>query len=285
MKGVILVTGGAGLLGSALLAAAPAGIDLHATRRSAPVTGAEEHTVDLADPQAVAALERMRPDLIVHTAYDRRDGARNIEEASRAVAVAAAHSGAGLVHLSSDMVFDGEHGPYPEDARVDPVNAYGRWKAQAERDVRSLVPHAAIVRTSLITRADPPDPPSAWVADSLRRGEEITLFVDELRCPIRVDDLAAQVWELLALPPDERRGVWHLAGPEALSRYALGVLVALHQGLDPVGLTAAPSPVPREVRRGRERDRRPRDLRLRTDRANAALRTHARPISTLLAVQ
>ncbi len=73
--------------------------------------------------------------------------------------------------------------------------------------MREACPGAAVVRTSLLLRADPPDRTTAWVVDSLRRGEPVRLFTDELRCPIAAADLAAQLWELAALTPGEHAGV------------------------------------------------------------------------------
>ena len=53
-----LVTGGAGLVGSTLIATAPVGVDVHATQRDAPVVGATAHTIDLADPDEPAGRGR-----------------------------------------------------------------------------------------------------------------------------------------------------------------------------------------------------------------------------------
>lgn len=271
----VLVTGGAGLLGGALLRAAPAGVELHATRRRTPVTGATAYTVDLADRAGVDALwRRVRPDVVIHTAYSTGASERDISLATGNVARACAERGAGLVHVSTDVVLDGERSPYAEDAEPAPVHEYGRRKAEAERTVREALPDAAVVRTSLIIRRDPPDRTTSWVVEALRRGEPVTLFTDELRCPIAVEDLAAQLWEVAALPPAERAGPWHLVGPEAISRYALGLLIARRYALDPAGIIPAPhanSPTPR-----------PRELRLLTPRADRLLRTRARPISAVL---
>jgi dTDP-4-dehydrorhamnose reductase len=102
----------------------------------------------------------------------------------------------------------------------------------------------------------------------------VRLFTDELRCPIAVQDLAAQIWEIAALPAGESAGVWNLAGPEAVSRYALGLLLARRHGLDAraiISARSASSPTPR-----------PRDLRLITARADRALRTRPRPVSAVL---
>lgn len=266
----ILITGGAGLLGTALVRAAPDGIEVHATQRSAPVPdGARAHTVDLADGAAVDALfAAVRPDVVIHTAYG-TDFARDIILATRNVADACGRAGAALVHLSTDQVFDGEHAPYAEADQPAPLLEYGARKAEAERMVRQLAPAAAIVRTSVIVRTDGEDA----VVARLRAGTVPPAFVDELRSAIAAPDLAAQLWEIAALPRGRIAGVWHLAGPEAVSRYTLATLLALCHGIHPKIVSAL------------NRDftpRRPRDLRLLTTRADRELRTRARPISEAL---
>ncbi|HKP76604.1 MAG TPA: SDR family oxidoreductase [Longimicrobiaceae bacterium] len=272
----ILITGGAGLLGSELIARAPAGAELHATRRVRPVAGAEAHTVELSDAAATAALlQRVRPDLVIHTAYSQYEAERDVWLATESLVHACAGAGCALIHLSSDVVFDGEHAPYAEDAEPTPLHAYGQFKAMAERLVRERLPSAAIVRTSLIVRPSPLDAVSTWVVTGLRGGDPVRLFVDELRCPIAVEDLAAQLWELAALPANARAGFWHLAGPESVSRYTLGVLVARHHGTHPDDIVPTRS-------RGAGLQR-PRDLRLLTTRADRELRSRPRPISEVLA--
>ncbi len=270
----VLITGGAGLLGTTLLRTAPAGWEVHGTQRRNPVRGIAAHLVELSDRAAVLRLwEHLRPALVIHTAYS-TEGKLDIWEATRNVVEGCGAVGARLIHLSTDALFDGEHGPYAESAEPSPVHDYGEWKARAELLVRERMPQAAVIRTSLLTSFEPLDPRSAWVAGALRRKEPITLYVDELRCPIAPEDLAQQIWEIAALGEGEGAGVWHLAGPEALSRYALGVLIAAHQGLDLAGIAPAlssVSPAPR-----------PRDARLLTARADAVLRTRPRPISALV---
>jgi dTDP-4-dehydrorhamnose reductase len=271
----VLITGGGGLLGGELIRQAPAGVEVHATRRASPVHGAESHAVELSDAAAVGALfGRVRPALVIHTAYSAAEGERDIRRATESVVRWCRAAGAGLVYMSTDALLDGESSPYTESAEPAPVHEYGRWKADAELHVRAEMPGAAVVRTSLIVRAEPPDRNSAWVVDALRRGEPVRLFTDELRCPIAVEDLAAQLWEIAGLPAEGRGGVWHLAGPEAVSRYALGVLLAVRAGLDAGAIVPIPSVSAAAPR--------PRDLRLLTPRADRELRTRARPVSAVL---
>lgn len=274
----VIVTGGAGYLGEAVVAAAPGDWECHVTERRTPPPRGIRHPCDLADAEAVVALwSRLRPELVIHTAYGTENGERDIWLATRNVVDATLAVGADLLHTSTDLVFDGESGPYGEDAEPSPVHEYGQWKTRAERYVRERAPAAAVVRASLITSFDPPDPRTAWVLAGLKGEEEVTLFVDEIRTPILRDDLAAQIVEICQLPTPERSGVWHLAGPESLSRYAIGALVASAYRLSTQRLRAARSP--REPAAAR-----PRDIRLLTRRADAVLSHRPRSLSEAAAL-
>lgn len=235
----LLVTGASGTLGQhvARLALA-AGWEVTGTfftaPRPAPIAW---RRLDVTDRAAVAALvAELRPDAIIHTAYQARgpalwaataDGAAN-------VALAAARAGVRLVHLSTDALFDGTAAPYDERARPSPITPYGAAKAAAETAVAAIAPGAAIVRTSLILSHDPLDPQQQLVL-ALLDGQPGRLFTDEVRCPIAAEDLAAALLELVA---DDFAGVINVAGPEALSRYALGRLVAAAHGRSPEAVPA-----------------------------------------------
>lgn len=214
---------------------APAGVELQVTWRNRPPAGpVVAHRVDLCDGVAVEALlAAVRPAVVVHTAYsiDRRD---DVVEATQQVASACGRHGAELVHLSSDVVFSGESPPYSEGSPLAPVNDYGRWKAEAEARVIATLPDACITRTSLVVSLDPPDRGTAWLLDGVRAGERPTLFHDEIRSAVRAEDLARSIWALLGLGAAERSGVWHIPGPEPISRVELGRRVLRAAGLDPL---------------------------------------------------
>lgn len=253
----VLLTGAAGVVGTALLGGVPDAVRVHATLRSTPLAaaGADRavvEAVELTDAAAVTRLvERVRPDVVVHAAASMRSRS-DVVEATRAVAGATAAVGAALVHLSTDTVFDGEHAPYDESSVPDPVNDYGRWKLEAERIATDAVPDAAITRTSLVVSSHPPDRTSAALLDAVRSATPPTMFHDELRSPIRSDDLGERLWALLALPRARRSGPWHLPGPEVLSRHELAVRVVRAAGLDPAAVGTAsvrdhPTPRPRDL--------------------------------------
>lgn len=240
MAECLLVTGASGYLGSRLIQQAREMWQVIAATFTQGVALEDVHGVrlDIRDRDAVRELvQAARPRAIIHTAMDTTSPESMqavIVEGTRNVAAAAADVGAYLVHMSTDMVFDGERAPYAPEDLPQPVTPYGRAKAAAEAIVASLVPSAAIVRTSLIYGFSPLDPRTLWVLDSLRGRRPITLFTDEVRSPVWVDQLAAALLELAAR---ETPGTWHLAGPQAIDRYSLGARLARAFGLDPGGIT------------------------------------------------
>ena len=238
------VTGATGYLGSELVRLRP---------------DASTERVEVRDADAVRALfERVRPDVAIHTAY-RQDEADVNVEGSENVARAAAATKTRLVHLSTDVVFDGRKGaPYVEDDPLSPVTDYGRAKAEAEVRVSAAHPGALLVRTSLIYGGATPSK-----HELSARAASHPFFTNEIRSPIQVGDLAAALLELAAL---DVSGPLHVAGGDAVSRADFAELVV-----------GAP------VRIETASDERPLDCTLDSSRAQALLRTRLRGIREVLA--
>lgn len=276
----LLITGGTGYLGGALgPLALRRGYDVaasHLSQQPPPGSAISWMRLDIRDPRAVqTTLEQARPDIVIHTAFVQYepDLMAITAEGSGHVARSAANLGARLVHMSSDVIFDGERdGAYREGDPPTPISAYGEAKAAAERLVAAAHPAAAIVRTSLIYGFDPVDRQTRFALEIAagRRGDK--LFSDEFRCPIFVDDLAAA---LLDLAETDYAGVINIAGAERLSRYEIGALMAEAFGYDPATIAA-----------GRSADlpvRRPRNCTLDSSRAQALLSTRLRGLREVLA--
>ena len=232
----LLVTGGAGLLGSRLARrAAEAGWDVTVTVRQAPAPpGLRSLRADLRDPETVATLVAdVAPDVIVHTAYDKRDNGPDSVTVAGTRALAAATS-ARLVLTSTDLVFSGRAGrPYTEADEPDPTLDYGRAKRRAELLVP---PDGLVVRLPLLVDTEAGE--QVELVHAAARAET-TLFTDELRCPALVDDVAASI---LGLVDRERTGTLHLGGAGEVDRATLGRLLAPHLGLDPDALSTGPTP-------------------------------------------
>jgi dTDP-4-dehydrorhamnose reductase len=278
----LLVIGGSGELGQQVVAAAGTW-EVHATylTRRLPTPGAAWHRLDITDRRAVHKLiAQLRPTAIIHAAVSAHSRAEapadagfraSIVDGGRYVAEAAAEAGARCLVLSTDLVFDGTQGNYTEEDPPDPIMAYGQAKADMECALLAMGTDLAIVRTSLILTLEPMGKHVAWVVDALRRGEPRALFTDELRCPIWSGELAAALLELATL---DYRGLLHVAGPEVIHRYALGLELADYFGLDASLITPALS-----AESGLNR---PLDCTLNCSRAYGLLKTRIRGVSARL---
>ncbi len=232
-------------------------------------------TLDLRNAAATRRLvEQLTPDVVIHTAY-RQEGPDVMaitSEGSAAVAQGAFAVQARLIHLSSDVVFDGERiGRYTEADEPQPVTTYGAAKALSERLVTAAHPGALIVRTSLIYGGpDRPGRHERFVLDVIDGRAEAIFFTDELRCPIEVGDLAAALLELAAI---DRSGIMHVAGSDVVSRYEFACLVARAFGRDPSSLRGGLSPAT---------PRRPRNCALDSQIAQRVLTTRLRGVREVL---
>ncbi len=186
--------------------------------------------IDLTDPAgAEAAIAAAAPDLVVnaaaYTAVDRAESEPDLARAVNAAGVAAlargaARANAGLVHISTDYVFNGARtGEWAPDDPTGPLGVYGATKLEGERAARAANPRTAIVRTSWVH-----SPYGAnFVKTMLRLAdrERLTVVSDQIGKPTSALDLADAI---LAIAPrldaPEGAPVWgahHYAGAGAVS--------------------------------------------------------------------
>lgn len=235
----VLITGGTGLLGQGLRATAPPEwsiVSAHLRPYTVGVPGVRDVTVDVRNRSALDRLFAEHGfDAVVHAAgiasVDYSE--RHVEESTdsnlrgtRNVAELCAASGARLVHVSTNAVFDGANAPYRESDAGNPINAYGRIKLACERLVEDTLDRHVIVRPILMygwPHAMGRPNPVTWVIDSLERGEAIHVVDDVFENPLYNVCAARAIWAVLKCAIS---GVIHLAGRDMISRYELARMVA-----------------------------------------------------------
>lgn len=220
------MTGANGLIGNELVRSA----EQYASKLQA--RGLSRQEVDLFDKTAVTELYRKeRPQLLIHCAAVAQFPLceANPELAQRTNVSVTKHlvqiaRDIPFVFFSTDLVFDGTKGNYAEEDAPNPLSVYGRTKSEAEDVVRNHPAHL-IVRLSLTgghskngNRGFNEEMKNAW-----RDGRTLNLFVDEYRCPSTADVVGRAVWDLIE---KHARGTFHLCGPERLSRFEIGQLLA-----------------------------------------------------------
>jgi dTDP-4-dehydrorhamnose reductase len=243
----ILITGGSSYLGQHLVPPASRSFDVHYTYYShdPAFPHAVGHQLDVRAETAVfRLLQTLQPDVVIHLAGSNRtpDMASVIVQGTRHVANAATAVSARLIHLSTDVLFDGTEPPYDETAVPSPVNAYGKAKAQAET-LAQAHHDAVIIRTSLIYGLEQMDHGTRWMAEALQAGQPVTLFDNQFRNPVWVESLSRACLELAnqklanqklasqklasqKLANDAYTGILNVAGQQRLSRadFALRLL-------------------------------------------------------------
>jgi dTDP-4-dehydrorhamnose reductase len=224
--GTIWITGAGGLIGNYTRAIAKSYADAEAIRA---LTRAD---LDLTDFDAVQKKFREdSPQLIFHcAALSQSPACQNNPELARKLNVELTGllvelaTNASLVFFSTDLVFDGRKGNYDESAPINPLSVYAETKAEAERIVLAN-PRHIVIRTSLNGGVSPAG--NRGFNEQLRqgwqRGETLNLFTDEFRNPIPAIVTAQAAWELAL---KKASGLFHVAGSEKLSRFALGQLIA-----------------------------------------------------------
>ncbi|NVJ04031.1 SDR family oxidoreductase [Myxococcus sp. AM001] len=230
-----LVTGSNGLVGSRVCSLLhQGGHAVVGLGRGARRTGGAYGyvSVDLTrEADVAAAVETAAPEVVIHCAsMTEVDACEKDPEAAyagnvtaaAAVARSARKAGAHLVHVSTDYVFDGEAGPYGEDAVPNPRGVYSVTKHMGEQAARVLAPGCAIARTAVVYGWPPVEGRlnfGAWLVTALEQGQQVRLFEDQLVSPSFADNVAAMLVEL-----GTRRlgGVWNTCGGTVTDRVGFG---------------------------------------------------------------
>ncbi|MAF65767.1 MAG: dTDP-4-dehydrorhamnose reductase [Planctomycetes bacterium] len=234
----VLVTGGAGMLGSQVLLSAPDGTTVIGTDL-VEAGGVTAVGVDLAEAEQVAALFAEHGPFtgVIHTAaYTAVDAAEEEEElalringqACGCVAAACAEADVPLVAVGTDFVFDGtSRRPYRIEDVPNPLSAYGRTKLAGERAAMEAHPRGTrIVRTQWLYGPRGRHFPGTMRALAAER-EELKVVDDQVGSPTSTLELAPALWDVLAAGS---AGVYHAACEGSCTWYDLAV-AAVEAGL------------------------------------------------------
>jgi dTDP-4-dehydrorhamnose reductase len=222
----VMITGANGQVGRALLKSVPAQVN------AAGISHAE---LDVGDAQAVmSSIQAQRPDLIInagaYTAVDKAESEPQLAERANTtgphnLAVAAAATGARLLHLSTDFVFDGMASrPYATDAPTNPQSTYGRTKRGGEEAVQRVLPAKSVVlRTAWVYAAEGNNFVRTMLRLMAAKGA-VRVVADQIGTPTAAQSLAEVIWVLAARP--DVNGTYHWTDAGVASWYDFAVAIA-----------------------------------------------------------
>jgi dTDP-4-dehydrorhamnose reductase len=275
-----LVIGAGGLVGRHIRSAA-AGHDVIATYRDAARVG--DLSLDIRDTDAAQrAVIQTAPDVVVLAAADAWVERCELEpeltrqvnvEAASVIAMSSNRIGALLVVFSSEYVFDGTQGEYSEEDDRRPLNEYGRQKVALENLALRGGP-GLVCRTSAVFGDDPRRKNFVCqLVDTLRSRQVFNVPSDQIVTPTYAPSMAKAVVSLAEL---RSTGIFHVAGPEVMSRAQFARTVAEAYRLDASLLRMKPTSelalvAPRPARCGLRTDKLWRVLGTKLSSASVAL--------------
>ena len=244
----ILITGANGLLGQKIIYGYKneSGVRLIATGRGPcrilDQEGFDYEEMDITDKKSVLeVVERIKPDVIINTAamtdVDACETNHALCDKINVYAVATLSSICDkrcihLIHVSTDFIFDGEDGPYDEEAQPNPLSYYGWSKVRSEDFVNTSPCMWTIIRTVLVIGITDNMSRSnivLWAKGALEKGEVINVVNDQFRSPTLAEDLADGCM-LAAL--QAATGVYNISGKDFMSVLELVQRVAKFYNLD-----------------------------------------------------
>lgn len=136
------------------------------------------------------------------------------------------------IHLSTDFIFDGTHGPLDEDEKPNPLSYYAEGKLEAEKIVRASSLDWAIARTVLVYGIVDNMSRSnivLWVKSNLEQGKSINVVDDQFRTPTLAEDLADGC---ILIAKKRAKGIYNISGKDFYSILELAHVVADYYALD-----------------------------------------------------
>jgi dTDP-4-dehydrorhamnose reductase len=243
----IAITGLSGVIGTRMCKSLPAGFkvyDLYHTRK-AKCRSVLHKQVDLADSKKVlSCLEKIQPVTIIHMASithidkceeDYKNGRNGYiwkinVNSSDIISKYCKQSGANLIFLSTECVFNGQRQLYDEKAAKNPKNWYGRTKNEAENIIIKNYPHASIIRAVIAYHEDDQGTTLfGKLLKPLKNGKKFGAVTDQLITPTYTDDIIQAINLLLQNP---QSGIFHISPKSKTTIYDFALKIASKFGFD-----------------------------------------------------
>jgi len=209
--------------------------------------------MDLCQPDEIrSVIAAMRPELIInpaaYTAVDKAESEPELAhainaEAPKVIAEEAAKLGAGLIHFSTDYVYEGNKAtPYIETDAVNPLSVYGKTKLAGEQAIQAVgLPHL-ILRTSWVYGAHGKNFLKTILRLSAER-DQLKIVSDQFGAPTSSEAIANAVSQLLThwkMSDQAQSGVYHFTNTGSTSwfGFAKAILKAYESQAAEHGLPA-----------------------------------------------
>jgi dTDP-4-dehydrorhamnose reductase len=251
----ILITGSNGLLGQKLVyrLRGKENITCIATARGenrlVERSGYQYESLDITDKNnVVAVFEKFKPDVVINTAaMTNVDACETEREACWLMNATAVQYQVQVleelkkhhkdynphfIHLSTDFIFDGTHGPLDENEKPNPLSYYAESKLEAEKIVQACSLKWAIARTVLVYGIVDNMSRSnivLWVKSNLEQGKTINVVDDQFRTPTLAEDLAEGC---LLIAERGATGIYNISGKDFMNILELARAVADYYMLD-----------------------------------------------------
>ncbi len=202
------------------------------------ISGCQCLPLDVTNSERVTStMETINPEIVFHAAelsnvdycetHSLEAWAANVEGTDN-IARAAKRTGAKLIYISTDSVFNGEKGTYREEDLTHPLNVYASTKLEGEKKVMHYAPGSIVVRTAYYGWNLHAGSSSAEsIVLSLRQGKALTMFTDTVSSPVLADNLAEV---LLEVGTSHSTGIFHIGAPDKCSQYQFGLELACQFG-------------------------------------------------------
>ncbi len=244
LKNKVLVTGANGLLGQQIVTHLKDSLEVMATGRDDMLALGDVCDYSKCDitkrTEMIDLVKSYKPQYIVNSAaYTNVDMAEEEKELCWRINVsgvenlaqAAQSTGAKLVHISTDYVFDGKDGGYHEESTPNPLGYYGRSKLAGENAILASGVEHMILRTMVLYGRGINLKPNfaIWLINNLQHNRNVRIVDDQFGHPTIADDLAMAIKLLIE---KDSYGIFHVVGDECDNRFNFSLKLADIFGFD-----------------------------------------------------